>query len=70
MKFLRIWSATLVALFVFSGAAMAQCPSNSMPVNEIGIRLANVSNSSGFGGIQVDAQKASLGFLNGLHFKR
>lgn len=65
-----MFGAAVLAWAFAVGTVSAQCPSNSMPVNEIGIRLVNVSDASGFGGAQINEQKASLGFFNGLHYKR
>ncbi len=70
MKITKLFGAAALAFTLASSSVMAQCPSNSMPMNEIGIRLANISDASGFGGINVAEQKASLGFFNGIHYKR
>lgn len=68
---MRNWM--LVCCVVGMGLATrlhAQCPTGSMPVNEIGIRLGSVTNASNFGGKSIAEQKNSIGFLNGIHYKR
>ncbi len=67
--------ATKFGMFLLLTAAMfgrvqGQCGANSMPLNEVGIRLASVSNTSNFGGIHVAEQTLGLGFFNGLNYKR
>lgn len=48
----------------------AQCGPAGAPVNELGIRLASLTNASNFGGKYVREQSANLGFLSGIHYKR
>jgi hypothetical protein len=60
---------------IFPGVFLAvngygQCPTNNMPVNEIGIRLGSLTNASNDGGIQIKERSTSLGIFNGLHYKR
>jgi hypothetical protein len=60
----------LLLLTALSSGMQAQCGATSMPVNEIGVRLGSLTNASNFGGIRVADQTASMGFFNGLHYKR
>ena len=67
--------ATKIGVFLLLSAALvgslqAQCGANSMPVNEIGVRLGSVTNASNFGGIHAADQTTSVGFFNGIHYKR
>lgn len=48
----------------------AQCYGASQSVNELGIRLANISNASSDGGYYVASKATNFGALNGLHYKR
>lgn len=70
MKFSRTVLAVALAALLSLGSLKAQCPQNNMPVNEVGFRLFNLSDASSFGGFYVAEQTQSLGFLNGIHYKR
>jgi hypothetical protein len=52
------------------GQAQAQCYGASQSVNELGIRLASVSNAASEGGIYLPEKTTHLGALNGIHYKR
>jgi hypothetical protein len=70
MKSMMRIAVFCMLLFTAFAPAFAQCGANNIPVNEIGVRLASVTNASSFGGIYIAGQETSLGFFNGLHYKR
>lgn len=70
MKIAARFGVLFLMLVALSGSLQAQCGANNMPVNEIGVRLGSVTNTSNFGGIHAADQTMSLGVFNGLHYKR
>jgi hypothetical protein len=70
MRNVALLCAMILLGMVSLAGLQAQCIGNSAPVNEIGIRLGSVTNASEFGGKSIAEQTTSMGFLNGLHYKR
>ena len=72
---LTIWLAVLLA-FTSSTLLAQACYGGSCyggsgaPANELGVRLIGLNNQSLAGGRFVPDQSLSLGFLNGIHYKR
>ncbi|MEM7036352.1 MAG: hypothetical protein AAF570_05170 [Bacteroidota bacterium] len=56
----------------FAGTVQAQAcyPGGGALNNEIGIRFGSLTNASNAGGINNPDRTASIGFLNGVHYKR
>lgn len=46
------------------------CYGSAVASNELGVRLVSLSDASNAGGISVPGEASSVGFLNGIHYKR
>ena len=70
MKIAIRFGGMLLLVAAFFGSVQAQCGAPSAPLNELGVRLGSVTNSSNFGGIHAANQTTALSFFNGLSYKR
>jgi hypothetical protein len=70
MRIVARFGILLLLLAAFGGRAHSQCGAPASLMNELGVRFVSVTNASNFGGIHSAAQTNSLGFFNGLNYKR